>query len=172
MQKTIIKNGLISAGILLGVNLVTFLLLGTDPDNYEIGEIIGYATIVGCMAMVFIGMREYEMMYEKLSFTKKIGIGSGIALCPSLAFGLYNVIYYKWMDPDFMESYYTLSLKQMEETMSPEEFQIAKAQALEQMAMFESLWFQFILMFLTVFVIGLIVSLLSAMYLQIRPVRK
>ena len=78
----------------------------------------------------------------------------------------------KWIDPEFMETYTQYSLDKMQAEMSPEEFEIAKAQTLEQMTMFDNLLFQFVIMFLTVFVIGLIISLLSATYFQVKPIRK
>ncbi|MEQ8551363.1 MAG: DUF4199 domain-containing protein [Cyclobacteriaceae bacterium] len=172
MKKAIIKNGLISTAILVAVNLISLVVFGTDPDNYGIGEIVGYATIVCALILVFIGIRELEFSSTNNSFLKKMLVGSGISGFPAVAFGLYNVIYVKWIDPDFMETYTQYSLDKMQAEMSPEEFEIAKAQTMEQMAMFDNLFVQFVIMFMTVFVIGLIISLLSATYFQVKPIRK
>ncbi len=172
MKKVIIRNGLISTAILVLINLITLAIFGTDPKNYEIGEIIGYATIVAALVLVIFGIREYEFQNNNSSFSKKLGIGTGITFFPSLAFGLYNVIYSKWIDPDFMETYTKYSLDKMQSNMSAEEFEIAKNQTLEQMEMFDNLFLQFILMFMTVFVVGLIISLVSALYFQLKPVKK
>ena len=172
MKKTIIKNGLIATAILVAVNLVSLVVFGTDPENYGIGEIVGYATIVCSLILVFIGIRELEFSGLNNSFLKRMLVGSGISVFPAVAFGLYNVIYVKWIDPEFMETYTQYSLDKMQAELSPEEFEIAKAQTMEQMAMFDNLFFQFFIMFMTVFIIGLIISLLAATYFQVKPIRK
>lgn len=172
MKKTIIKNGLISTAILMVINFILLAIFGTDPENYEISEIVGYATIIGSLLLVVFGIREFEVLNNETSFMKKFGIGAGIASFPSLAFGLYNVVYFKWIDPEGMENYRQHTLDNMKASMSPEEFEIAKAETLEQLAMFDNLFFQFVIMFMTVFVIGLIISLLSATYFQVKPIRK
>ena len=172
MKKTIIKNGLIATAILMVINFILLAIFGTDPENYEISEIVGYATIIGSLVLVILGIREFEVLKGQTSFLTKFGIGAGIASFPSLAFGLYNVVYFKWIDPEGMENYRQHTLDNMKASMSPEEFEIAKAETLEQLAMFDNLFFQFVIMFMTVFVIGLIISLLSATYFQVKPIRK
>ncbi len=168
MKKSIVKYGLISAGILIAINLITFVIFGTDPENYEIGEIVGYATIIGSLILVVFGIRAYDVTQSKSSFMKNMGVGLGISLFPALAFGLYNVIYVKWMDPEFLENYTKYSLEKMKQSMGPEAYEIAKQQTLEEMAMFDNLFFQFFVMFATVFLIGFIISLIAATFFQIK----
>lgn len=171
MKNPIVKNGLIATGILTGINLISLLIYGTDVAFYDIGEIIGYSSIVLCLLFVFLGIRESELIHGNTSFFKRLGVGSAIALFPSVAFGIYNVIYVTSIDPEFMEKYNAHMLEKMREGLTAEEFEVVKNQYMTDMAMWDNLWIQFILMFATVFVIGLIIALLSSMYFQLKPVR-
>lgn len=168
----IIRNGLYGGAVLLGINLIMLVFVGTDPAYFDIAEVIGYSTIILCLAFVFVGIRQYELTSESSDFISRLGIGTGISLFPSLVFGIYNVIYVLWVDPEFNKKYLQHSLEKMEASMSLSEFEIAKAELIEQQAMFDSIPVQFLVMFLTVFVIGLIISILSSLYFQLKPIRK
>ena len=171
MKNLIIKNGLIATAILMGINLLSLVIYGTDAEYFDIGEVIGYSSIVLCLLFVFMGIRESEMLHGNSSFIKRLGVGSAIAFFPSLAFGIYNVIYVTIIDPQFMEKYNTYMLDKLKEGHTPEEFEAIKTQYLADAAMWDSLLIQFFVMFLTVFVIGLIIALLSSMYFQLKPAR-
>ncbi len=166
MQKFIIKNGLIASGVLLGFNLIFLVVLGNDQDNYGIGEVVGYAAILLCLAFVYIGISQFNQTQNKIKFGKSMVIGTGISLFPSVLFGAYNVVYIKWIDPDFLENYYTTSINEMEKTLSAAEFEEAKMRLLEEQEMFQHIGFQFLMMFLTVFILGLIISLISTIIIQ------
>ena len=84
----------------------------------------------------------------------------------ALAFGVLDVIYIKYINPDFTEEYYTRSLAELEETLPAAEFEIERVKMESQKELFMSPIMSFILMSMTVFVIGFIISLLSAMVLQ------
>lgn len=168
----IVKNGLYGAAFLLVVNLLMLAFLGTDPSNFDISEIIGYSTITLSLIFVFLGIRQYELGASASNFLTRLGIGAGISLFPSLLFGLYNVVYVKWIDPDFNQKYADHMLGKMQASMSASEFELAKEQMLQDQALFENVGFQFFLMFLTVFIIGLIISILSSLYFQLKPVKR
>ena len=146
-------------------------VVGTDPAYFDIGEVIGYTTIVLCLSFVFIGMRQYELTSESSNFITRLGIGTGISLFPSVGFGLYNVIYVKWIDPEFSEKYVKHTLEKMQATMTASEFEVAKSEMIEQLSLFDNQWFNFLIMFSTVLVIGLIISILSSIYFQIKPIK-
>lgn len=142
MKNPIIKNGLIATVILMGINLLSLIIYGTDSQYFDIGEIIGYSSIVLCLLFVFVGIRESELVNGSNSFGKRFGIGSAIAFFPSLAFGIYNVIYVTIIDPEFMEKYNTYMLDKMREGRSAEEFEIIKNQYMADAAMWDNLWIQ------------------------------
>ena len=87
----------------------------------------------------------------------------------SLAFGIFDMIYVKFINPEFMEDYYTQSLQNLRETLPADEFEVQKAKMESEKELFMNPVMSFILMFITVFVIGFIVSLISSLILQRKP---
>lgn len=173
MKKIVIKNGLIAAAILMGIQLASYLIYGPpNSSNFDTDEIIGYASIVLCLIFVFLGIREYQFFHRETSFIKNLGLGAAISLLPSLGFGLYSVAYYKWIHPDFLEEYGAYQLEKLRLSLSPQEFETARVQFSSDMALWDSVGMQFSIMFLTVFTIGLIISVLSSLYFQLKPIRQ
>ncbi len=173
MKKIIVKNGIIAASILMGVQLVAYLIYGTpNASNFDIDEIVGYASIVFCLAFVFLGIREYQLMGKEASFMKNLGLGAAISVFPSIAFGVYSVVYYKWINPNFLNEYGAYQLEKMKASLTPEEFEITKVQFATDMALWDSVGMQFGIMFATVFIIGLIISILSSLYFQLKPIKQ
>ncbi|QSE96418.1 DUF4199 domain-containing protein [Fulvivirga lutea] len=169
MKNIVFKNGLISVAIIMGIQLITYLVYGLpNSSNFDRDEIIGYISIVACLLFVFFGIREYVLLYSKGSFLKYLGIGAAISLFPSMAFGAYSVVYYKWINPNFLKEYGDYQIEKLKSTLPADEFEVAKSQFMEEMALWDSVSSQFIIMFLTVFVIGLIISTLSALYFQLK----
>jgi len=65
-----------------------------------------------------------------------------------------------------MTEYYNVTLAQMKETLPPEEFEVKLAEMESQKELFSSPWMNFLIMSMTVFVIGFIISLISSLILQ------
>ncbi|HNP17249.1 MAG TPA: DUF4199 domain-containing protein [Fulvivirga sp.] len=172
MKNVILNNGVYAAVALISINLLSLFFIGTDSSNYGLGEIVGYTAIVLSLGFVILGIRHYNMLNDDTSFIKNMAIGSGITLFPSLWFGTYNVIYIKWIDPNFMENYTNYSLDKMKATMSAQQFDEAKVKMIEDMEPFNYLYFQFIVMFMTVFIIGLIITVISSMILKFKPIAR
>ncbi len=83
-----------------------------------------------------------------------------------------DVIYVLFINPDFIEQYYTSTLAHLEATLPPAEFELKKASMEAEKELFSSPLVQFIVMSLTVFVIAFIVTLISSYFLQTKPVSK
>lgn len=173
MNHPILRYGAICAGIVLGVNIVMLLLLGVpDEDSYDRDEVIGYVTIVISLLPIFFALKYYRDRLEdgRLGFWQGVGIGAGVAALPSVAFAIYNLIYMRWIDPEFSEKYLRYTLEKARESMSVEEFQQYTAQIEAQQAAFSDPLFLTAIMFLTVFLIGMLVTIVSAFVLQRKSV--
>ena len=101
-----------------------------------------------------------------VSFKKAFIIGIIISLFAALGFGVIDGIYVGFINPDFGSQYLEYTLEGMKTTLSPEEFEIKKAELTQQMEAYSNPFFTGMFMFFIVFVIGIIVSLLSALILQ------
>lgn len=166
MKNVVIKYGSFSTLLLVVLMSLSFFM--ADDSNYSVQEIIGYSSMVISMVFVFLGIRYYRD-YERnseISFVQALKLGLLIALVPSVAFGVFDVVYTEFINPDFMENYQQYYVEQMKGTMSEEEFEVAVAQMKSQMEMFQNPVAQFFIMGLTVFLIGIVASLLSALVLK------
>ncbi|MEX0362137.1 MAG: DUF4199 domain-containing protein, partial [Allomuricauda sp.] len=77
-----------------------------------------------------------------------------------------DVLFTEVLNPEFMEEYYEATVKSMRDSLPPAEFEVQLAEIESQKEMFSNPLFSFGLMAMTVFVIGFIISLISALILQ------
>jgi hypothetical protein len=169
MKRTIIRYGVWSMVVLTSVTLLGYLVFGTDePENFKLGEIIGYSAIVGSLLFVFFGIRHYRDHENegRLNFSKGLKLGLLITLFPAFIFAIYNYMYVEIIDPDFTETYYNHLIEQAKVSSPPERLQDKINTITSQKEMFSNTYIQSLLMFFTVFIIGTIITLLSALFLK------
>ncbi len=166
MRNTILRYGFWSALSILGLFLISSLLL--KDLSFSTQEIYGYASIIISLSFVFFGIKHFRDQENNglLSFGKGLIIGLLISLFASITFGLYNVIYVEYIDPEFMTEYYNHSVEQISQTLSGEALETKLKEMEAEKNMFSSPIMNFSLMFLTVFMIGLIISLISSLILS------
>ena len=169
MKKTILRYGIYSA-----ITICLLALAGWTFGkklSYDHQEIIGYSGMIISLVFVFFGIQYYRDKENEgtVSFSKALTIGILISLMAALAFGILDLIYIKFINPDFMNEYYTYYVEEMRSTMSKEDLQIELAKLEEQKELFSNPLINFATMFLTVLIIGFIISLLSALILQRKP---
>ena len=167
MKKTIIRFGAYASVIIVGISVV-FWLFSSDTPNYSFGEIVGYASIILAMVFVFLGIRHYRDNEKSgsISFGEALKLGVLIALVPSLAFGIYNAVYTELLDPGFIDDYYQYTLDKMEADMAPADFEAAAQKMESEKEMFANPVLGSAVMFLTVFLIGFVFAIVSALILK------
>ncbi|MEM8846159.1 MAG: DUF4199 domain-containing protein [Bacteroidota bacterium] len=166
MKQTIVKYGIYGAIAICVLFLISWFAFDDLPLSTQ--EVLGYLSMILSLSFVFFGIKHYrdKQNQGKVSFKNALIIGICISLITALIFGILDVIYVEVLNPDFMETYYADTLKTMEENMSSEEFSITKVEMEAQKELFANPLMTFLFMALTVFVIGFIISLLSALVLQ------
>lgn len=170
MKKLIIKFGLIGASLIVGVPLLSIAIVGLGPDSFAVGELIGYSTIVIAMLLIIVAQLNYRKEQGgQLSFGDAFKIGLGISTIGGLAFGLYNTVYVLFIDPEFNEKYFAYSMGLERGTPA---FQQQYAEALSGNNFMFSIEGQALLMFLTVFLIGFVISIIGGLILQRKGVIK
>jgi len=166
MKKIVIRYGTYSALILVVLFGLTFLL-GKNLD-FGASEKIGYASILIGMIFVYLGIREYrEKIGEgKISFWQAVKVGLLIVLIPSIVFGIFDVIYVTIINPDFVEDFYNHSLAEMKTNLTADEYEVKAAKMESEKEMFANPLFQFLVMGMTVFLIGTVASFISSFILK------
>ncbi|MDF1697271.1 MAG: DUF4199 domain-containing protein [Saprospiraceae bacterium] len=172
MNSIVLRNGIWASIFLIGIGAIPLIFLGLPgPDDFKRGEVIGYTSILLSMIFIVIGMKQLKLNNGGvLSYWNAVKTGILITLFPAVAFGLYNLLYTYVIDPDFLTKYADYSLASRGAGKTGEELEMIKQAVLEEQKMFESPVIQFVLMFLTVFIIGAVVSLISAFFVKNKEV--
>ena len=166
MKTTILRYSVYSAIMICALFLTSWYLLEHLPRTTQ--EILGYASMIVSLSFVFFGIKYYRERENegKISFKRGLTIGGLISLITALVFGILDVIYVEVLNPEFMDNYYMESVQALEETLSGEALKTQLALLESQKEVFANPLFTFGIMAVTVFVIGFIISLISAWILQ------
>jgi len=166
MKKTVFRYGTISFAVLCVLGFINYLASIKIP-GYS-GAIGGYVSILLSSTFIYFGIKQFRDNENGgfVSYKQAFVIGVLISVFPSLANGIYDVIYVKFIDPGFMDKYYDLAIQEMRAKLPPDEFR-EKLKSLEsERAMLGNLYIQFLMMFFTVFVIGIVVTAISSLVLS------
>ena len=176
MIRMFLYYGGIGAVILIATNFLVLLVAGIPgPEDYAMGEVLGYATIVAALAVsICLGVRDYRDARpgEGVSFVRAALIGVVITDFPALAFAAYHLFYVTVIDPGFTQKYMDYQLESARRSMSAEAFQTHQAAMEAQSGLFANVVIQTIVMYLTVLFIGAGISLLVAFFMRTRKRRR
>lgn len=168
MKNIAIKYGLIgSAVMMLGV-MLPFWIYGEDME-LGAGEVYGYASMILSLTAIYFGIKQYKSeLDEKLSFKKAFIFGTFVNFVAALAFGVFSFVLYAWIMPDFLQTYldHSIAMVEADTSLSAEEIKVEVAYINEGKALWLSPAFGGLLMFSTVFPIGLIMTVFSALALK------
>src|SRR5687768_7983610 len=173
MKKTVFRYGFLAALVIVVLSAGSFLLTSKTLD-YDTQEVIGYLTIFISMIFVFLGIKHFRdrINHNTLSFGEGLKVGILIVLIPSVFFGLFALLYTEVLNPSWGEQYYSHYIASIKDRLPAEEVAAAVKKVEKEKEMFANPGLQFILMFITVFTIGFIVSIISALSLRRRAVER
>jgi len=164
MQRLIFKYGGWATLILVGVTVCSAIFIEQTPENYGMGEVIGYSAMLAALAMIILAQVEMKRAPEiNTSYWRYCLLGLGISVLAGTGFGIYNLIYVNWVNPEFMDQYYGYYIETVRNSGQTQEQIAAIIDRLNQeKSHWQSPVIQFFGMFITVFAMGLIISVLSA----------
>lgn len=167
MKSTVFRYGLYASLLILGLSAFSLFILAKSAD-YSTQEIAGYLTIALSMIFVYFGIRHYRDKVNGgvLRFGEGLKLGILIALIPSICFGLFDILYTQVINPDWSAEYYKHYTDQIRASTPADQVQAKLDKLDKQRELFSSPAMEFLLMFLTVFVIGVIASVISALTLR------
>lgn len=150
MKTTVGKFGLYGL-VLAFVLFLGGLYFGMGMD-FSTQELIGYVTILLSLTFVFFGIKHFRDKVNggKLRLRKGVMIGLLIAAMTALGIAFADLIYTTLINPDFFEEYEAIMRKEGYKGAIPDYGSVIMA----------------FVMFLTVMIMGLFISLLSAFVLK------
>lgn len=169
MQKIVLRYGLYAMLFIVALSALEFFVLN-DLLSSSLQEVMGYLTMLLSMVFVFLGIRQYRDKCNngQLSFFQGLKVGILIVLIPSVAFGLFDLLYTEVLHPGWMDEYYANYIARIKASTPPAQLEAALQKANDQKELFSNPLMQFLLMSATVFIIGLIVTIISALTLRRR----
>lgn len=169
MKQTVLKYGLIGAGIMAALILFIFLLNSGQP-NFEWGQVIGYASMIIALSTVYMGIKSYRDRQQAgiLSFSRAFTVGILISLFACVVYVIIWLIYLQTdAGSEMMDQYMAYSLDQMEKSGADAASIEEKRQQFEQYSkMYENPVVRIGVTFMEIFPVGLIIALVSALLLR------
>jgi hypothetical protein len=166
-KQIILKNGRNAALTLIVFGLIQFFIL-IPKFSSESSEVVGYLSMFVSMIFVFIGIRQYrdQKADGNLGFWEALKIGALIAIIPSLGFGILDTIYTQIINPEWSAQYYAQYIEKLKASTPAEQWAATLAKIEKERSFFSNPVMLFLVMTLTVFIIGIIVSIISGITLK------
>lgn len=172
MKNTVLKYGMY--GFITAFILFFIALYFGQGLAFKTQEILGYATMVTSLIFVYFGIKHHRdsELNGDISFVTAFSIGALISLCAAIGFGIMDAIYITQINPDFTEQYlaYEYDLLEARTDLTLEEIKFEKLSLQKQSEAYGNPAVVFFVMTMMVFVIGVIISLLSALILHKKTV--
>src|SRR5262245_32135076 len=121
MKSTVFRFGLYSVIAIVALSAIEMFVI--EPNvSFGSSEIAGYLIMLISMIFVFIGIKYYRDKENNgmLTFGQGLKVGVLIVLIPSVAFGLFDLLYTKVINPGWMDNYYNNKVEIIKKTTSPE----------------------------------------------------
>lgn len=163
MKQIVLKFGLISAALLVGMSAITLPM--SINGTLDHAEIIGYTIMVLSFLLVFFGVRSYRENVGggAITFGKGFQVGILMVLMVSAIYVLaWEIVYYNFI-PDFADKYAAHTLAKMRTSGATEQAIAATTKQMDQFkVMYKNPLFNIGMTFLEIFPVGLVVTLVSA----------
>jgi len=168
MNKTALIYGGIIVAIITLITIVPLLALGLNEQTVGY-EAIGYISMVLACLAVFFGVLSYRNKHQSgsITFGKALVTGLYISLIGAFGFGVVSWLYYGFLEPDFLQAYYDSMVQGLQQSGKEPEVIQAEVAAMEaDKWIFLNPAVGGLTMFGTVFPIGAIISVVSALVLK------
>jgi hypothetical protein len=170
MKKLVLTFGGISAFIILLIGSLT-MSIWMDSENYALGELIGYSTMILAFSSIFIAVKKYreEELNGSIKFITAFLIGLYITIVASLIYTASWSIYAANSDSmsEFAQKY---NDKAVEEIQNSDISDIEKKEKIEEtkefMEMYKNPVIRTAVTFLEIFPVGFIISIIVAFFMK------
>jgi Protein of unknown function (DUF4199) len=169
MGKIIFTYGLIASAVfaVFLAGAVPFWKNGTI--TFDNGEIVGYASMVIALSMIFFAVKSYRDKHlgGSISFSKALQLGLLITLVVSLGYAIEWEFYFNLFAPDFMDEYAYFYIEKAKTAGAPEiEVQELTIQMESAKEMYRNPVLRFGMTLTEILPVGIIICLLSAALLR------
>ena len=159
MRNFVLRYGIIGGCVSIVLGLFNWFFIAQTFGS-DSSQVVGYLSIVIALLCVPIGIKYYRDKLNKgaISFGRGFTIGIGITLINAIVTFLYSVTFFAIEGEKFQEW--------QEQAMTPLELEEFHAQLAAMPEFATGPLFQGLIVFLTVFLVGLIINVISSMSLK------
>lgn len=165
MKKTVLTYGPI-AGVIIVLLMSLFIGLMGKEQDYQMGEVLGYASMIVALSTIFVGIRKYrdDELGGIITFGKAFQVGLLITLVASAIYVAAWMFYSAGGGADeMMTAYLDQMVEKMEASGATQAEIDAKVSEMEQFQeMYKNPIVKIGITFLEIFPVGLIISLIAA----------
>lgn len=168
MGKIALKWGFVSGLILVILFVIIHAVTGFE-NGYSQGETIGYLAMILALSLTYFGMRDYRntKLAGNINFMQAVFFGILTVFIASVIYGVYSFVLFEYLEPNLLSDIQKMYIEELESSdISAEEKAMVINQIEEMAVMYMNPIFQGAIMGLTTFGIGLIVSLLSSLFVR------
>ena len=162
----LIRHGLVCGALLTFLFYLPLLIVGPTPGFMKWGELVGYTTMFVVMSAAAIAMRAERDRAGAISFTRAFFLGCGVSAIAALIFGVATWVFYMVSGEAWSQAIYDFYLK----NAGGDPKRIAELEA--NKAFFYNYPLQAAVMFATVFMIGVVESIIGAWWFSRRGARQ
>ena len=159
MQKYILRYGIIGGLISSVLGTLNWLLIA-QPLGVTASQTVGYLSIALSLLCIPLGVRYFrdQLNNGQVGFGQAFKIGLGITLIAGVVMAIHSILFFVLQKDEFLEW--------QRKDLSPAELTAFNEQLAQMPDFAFTPWFQGIVMFGMVFLIGLVINLVSAVVLQ------
>jgi hypothetical protein len=169
MKKVVLTYGLITAVIFAVFMFGAYPFWKNGTLNFENSEILGYASMVIALSMIFFGIKSYRdnQLNGSITFGNAFKVGALITLVAALGYAISWEFYINLLAPDFMEKYAAFSVEKARSgNMTEAELQAMITRMDQMKVMYKNPILRFGMTLMESLPVGIMVSLISAAVLR------
>jgi hypothetical protein len=162
--------GLIAGAVIAVLMVVNFSVANPESGDFAMAYVLGYATIIISLSMIFFATKSYRDNYAGgvITFGQGFLVGLYISIIASILYVIIWKVYSSIAMPDFWDQYAKHSLDALTKSGAS---QAKIAEEMKQMEYYKNMppIVEWGMTFLEIFPVGLIISAISALILRRKP---
>lgn len=170
MKKIVLVYGLIAGVILAAMFFVTAPFYENGTLNFDNGMLVGYATMVVSLSLVFFGIKSYRDNHQhgSITFGRAFKVGILITLIASCLYGIGWEISYHTVNKNFVENMWQYQQDKMAASGTSEaDIQAAYQEHQRFVEMYQNPLIRFVMtVVVEILPVGVLITLISAALLK------
>src|ERR1700743_3788180 len=124
MKKTVLRYGIYSGLAEFVFFVLTWLFIYITNVDRGVQGYIGYVAIICPLVFVYFGIRYYRDRINdgSITFLKALQVGLLLVIIPAISFGIVEIVYVLYIDPDFYKNVMAYDMTQYQKVMTPAQY--------------------------------------------------